>query len=117
MFQGFADPARLIVGQTGDKKTMDNIRKELYLDQPRWKQFLLYLNDVSPISIHSQKEIQAKDLQGVFAGGDWKLGLKFPYLRRSYQTRKDVWDILIEALPGTLLLAVSAMLIATVAGV
>src|ERR1019366_3134489 len=28
IFQAFADPARLIVGQTGDKKTMDNIRKE-----------------------------------------------------------------------------------------
>ena len=54
MFQGFADPARLIVGQTGDKKTMENIRKELYLDQPKWKQFVLYLNDVSPIAIHSK---------------------------------------------------------------
>ena len=39
IFQAFADPARLIVGQTGDKKTMDNIRKELYLDQPKWKQY------------------------------------------------------------------------------
>ena len=29
IFQAFADPARLIAGQTGDKKTMDNIRKEL----------------------------------------------------------------------------------------
>ncbi|MEO7768899.1 MAG: ABC transporter permease, partial [Ferruginibacter sp.] len=37
MFQGFGDPARMIVGQTGDKKTMDNIRRDLYLDQPKWK--------------------------------------------------------------------------------
>ena len=36
MFQAFGDPARLIVGQTGDKKTMDNIRKDLHLDQPKW---------------------------------------------------------------------------------
>ena len=63
IFQAFADPARLIVGQTGDKKTMDNIRKELYLDQPKWKQFLLYLNDVSPIAIHSKKEIKDKKRQ------------------------------------------------------
>jgi peptide/nickel transport system permease protein len=41
MFQGFGDPARMIMGQTGDKKTMDNIRKDLYLDQPKWKQFVL----------------------------------------------------------------------------
>jgi peptide/nickel transport system permease protein len=43
MFQGFGDPARMIMGQTGDKKTMENIRKDLYLDQPKWKQFFLHL--------------------------------------------------------------------------
>ena len=117
MFQGFADPARLIAGQTGDKKTMDNIRKELYLDQPKWKQFILYLNDVSPISIYSQQDITDKKLRGWFIGGDTKLGIKLPYLRRSYQTKKDVAEVLMEALPGTMLLAIAAMLFATVIGV
>ncbi|MDB5222110.1 MAG: transporter permease [Chitinophagaceae bacterium] len=117
MFQGFADPARLIVGQTGDKKTMDNIRKELYLDQPKWKQFVLYLNDVSPIAIHSTQEIKDKKLRGFFIGGEKKLGLKVPYLRRSYQTKKDVIDVLMEALPGTLMLAIAAMIFATIIGV
>jgi peptide/nickel transport system permease protein len=45
------------------------------------------------------------------------VGLKWPYLRRSYQTKKDVWEILMEALPGTIILAISAMIIATVLGV
>jgi peptide/nickel transport system permease protein len=117
MFQGFADPARLIVGQTGDKKTMDNIRKELYLDQPKWKQFILYLNDVSPIAIHSKTEIENKKLRGFFIGGEKKLALKVPYLRRSYQTKKDVIDVLMEALPGTLMLAIAAMIFATIIGV
>jgi peptide/nickel transport system permease protein len=117
MFQGFADPARLIVGQTGDKKTMDNIRKELYLDQPKWKQFFLYLNDVSPIGIHSKEEIENKKLRGFFIGGEKKIGLKLPYLRRSYQTKKDVVDVLMEALPGTLMLAFAAMIFATIIGV
>lgn len=117
MFQGFADPARLIVGQTGDKKTMENIRKELYLDQPKWKQFVLYLNDVSPIAIHSKEEIQNKKLRGFFIGGEKKLGIKIPYLRRSYQTKKDVIDVLMEALPGTLMLAIAAMIFATIIGV
>ena len=63
LFQGFGDPSRLVMGQTGDLATQQNIRKELYLDKPRWKQFLLYLNDVSPISIYSEKEIEAKDFQ------------------------------------------------------
>ena len=117
IFQAFADPARLIVGQTGDKKTMDNIRKELYLDQPKWKQFLLYVNDVSPVSIATKKEIEEKKLHGFFIGGNTKAGIKVPYLRRSYQTKKDVIDILLEALPGTLLLAFAAMLFATVTGI
>lgn len=117
MFQGFGDPARMIVGQTGDKKTMDNIRKDLYLDQPKWKQFVLYLNDVSPISIHSKEDIEKKQLRGWFIGGDTKFGLKIPYLRKSYQTKKEVGQVLTEALPGTLILAFAAMLFATVVGI
>ena len=117
MFQGFGDPARLILGQTGDKKTMENIRKDLYLDQPKWKQFFLYLNDVSPLSVHSKADIEKKGLHGLFVGGDIKVGLKVPYLRKSYQTKKNVGSVLMEALPGTLLLAVAAMLFATIVGI
>jgi len=117
MFQGLGDPARMIVGQTGDKKTMDNIRKDLYLDQPKWKQFILYLNDVSPICIHTKEDIQKKQLNGIFIGGDTKFGLKIPYLRRSYQTKREVLTVLMEALPGTLMLALVAMIFATVIGV
>ncbi|MEP7163690.1 MAG: ABC transporter permease [Ferruginibacter sp.] len=117
MFQGFGDPARLIVGQTGDKKTMDNIRKELHLDQPKWKQFILYFNDVSPLSIHDEAEIEQKKLQGIFIGGKTRFALKFPYLGRSYQTKKDVNSVLMDALPGTLVLAFAAMLFACIVGI
>ena len=117
MFQGFGDPARMVMGQSGDSATIANIKKELYFDQPKWKQFLLYVNDVSPIAIHSTKEIEKKQLQGFFIGGEKKLSFKIPYLRKSYLTKKDVWDVLMEALPGTLLLAFAAMVIATVLGI
>jgi peptide/nickel transport system permease protein len=117
VFQGFGDPSRLVMGQRADAATQENIRKELYLDQPKWKQFLFYMNDVSPVSIYSSEDITAKNLQGIFIGGHTKLALKVPYLRRSYQTKKDVWSILMEALPGTLLLALAAMMIATVIGI
>ena len=117
MFQGFGDPARLIVGQTGDKKTLDNIRKDLYLDQPKWKQFLLYVNDVSPIAIHSSEDIKKKNLKGFFFGGDKKLGLKIPYLRKSYQTKQDTTAVLAEALPATLILAFTAMVFACFFGI
>ena len=117
LFQGFGDPSRLVMGQTGDAATQANIRKELYLDQPKWKQFLYYINDVSPLSIHSSKEIKEKKLKGIFIGGDHKVGLKVPYLRKSYQTKKEVGSVLTEALPGTLILALAAMFIAVVIGV
>ena len=117
MFQGFGDPAKLIVGQTGDKKTIDNIRKDLYLDQPKWKQFFLYLNDVSPLCLHTTADIKKKELKGIFLGGNTKIGLKIPYLRKSYQSKKNVASILLEALPGTLLLAITAMFFAVTIGI
>jgi peptide/nickel transport system permease protein len=117
LFQGFGDPSRLIMGQTADAATQQNIRKELNLDQPKWKQFVTYTNDVSPIAIHSDEEIRQKQLKGIFIGGSSKLAFKIPYLRRSYQSKRDVWDVLTEALPGTIILACAAMLIAILAGI
>lgn len=117
LFQGFGDPSRLVMGQTGDSTTQANIRKELYLDQPKWKQFIYYLNDVSPVSFYNQQEIKEKNLKGIFIGGKNKLVLKLPYLRKSYQTRREVGKILMEALPGTLMLAIAAMIIAVGIGI
>ena len=117
LFQGFGDPTRLVMGQTADAATQQNIRKELNLDEPKWKQFLTYINDVSPIAIHTKEEIIQKKLKGIFIGGERKLAIKVPYLRRSYQSKRDVWDVLIEALPGTIVLAISAMLIAIIFGI
>lgn len=117
LFQGFGDPSRLVMGQSGDSATQANIRKELYLDQPKWKQFILYLNDVSPICFHSKEEIKNKKLKGLFIGGNKKFGFKIPYLRKSYQTKRPVWNVLMQALPGTLMLAVAAMFIAMLIGI
>lgn len=117
LFQGFGDPSRLVMGQRADAATQENIRKELYLDQPKWKQFINYLNDISPLAIHSRADIEKKQLKGIFIGGETAFAIKVPYLRRSYQTKKEVWATLMEALPGTMLLAFSAMLIAVVLGI
>jgi peptide/nickel transport system permease protein len=117
LFQGIGDPSRLVMGQSGDSATQAGIRKELYLDQPKWKQFILYLNDVSPLCIYNKEDIQKKDLKGFFIGGNTKFGIKAPYLRRSYQSKREVGTILMEALPGTLLLALAAMIIAVLVGI
>ncbi|MEO7924651.1 MAG: ABC transporter permease [Chitinophagaceae bacterium] len=123
LFQGFGDPSRIVAGQSSDSATQANIRKELYLinekgeNIPRFKQFLYYLNDVSPVCFHSKADITNKKLKGIFIGGEKKFGLKVPYLRKSYQTKRPVWNVLMQALPGTLMLAIAAMFIAVVIGI
>lgn len=117
LFQGFGDPSRLVMGQTGDAKTQENIRKELYLDLPKWKQLLYYVNDVSPLSIYSKQEIKDKGIKGFFVGGEKKVGIKIPYLRKSYQSKREVGSILMQALPGTIILAVAAMVFAVIIGI
>ncbi len=117
LFQGIGDPARMMLGQTGDSATLNNIRRDLYLDQPGYKQFLYYVNDISPVGLHTKKEIKEKPLHGIFIGGEKKIGLKIPYLRRSYQSKKEVLLILGDVLPGTLVLATAAMIIAIIIGI
>lgn len=123
LFQGMGDPARMAMGQSGDAKTLRTIQQEMYLIDPAggaipvWKQFIYYLNDVSPIAVHDRSEINQKGLRGIFIGKETVFAIKWPYLRRSFQTKRPVNELLLSALPGTLLLAISAMLIAIAVGV
>ncbi|GAB4092044.1 ABC transporter permease [Flaviaesturariibacter terrae] len=116
LFQGFGDPARLVLGQTGNAATEAAIRKELFLDESKPRQFLHYLNDISPVSVYSREDWTRREVGGLAIGGDRCLVLKTPYLRRSYQTKRPVGEMLLAALPGTLLLAFMAMLIAVLLG-
>lgn len=117
LFQGFGDPARMTLGQSGDARTLQNVRRDLGLDQPKWKQFVDYLNDLSPLCVYRPGAVGRKELKGWFTGGSLAWGIKWPYLGRSYQTRKPVGDVLMEALPGTLVLTVAAMLLAVALGI
>lgn len=115
-----ADTARLTMGQRTDAKTMENIRKELYLDKPVYLQFFLYLNDLSPIGIHgiSQEEQEKYQYVALFSvGHEKKVVLKAPYLRRSYQTKKEVSAMLLDAFPGTLILASFSIVVAAFLGI
>lgn len=47
------DPARMMLDQKEDPEQLAQIRKNLGLDQPVWKQYMYYLNDLSPISFHN----------------------------------------------------------------
>lgn len=113
------DPARLTMGQRSDKATVENARREMNLDKPLLTRYVLFLNDLSPIGWHGG-DSAARQKYGYIAllpAGEQCLALKWPYMGRSYYTKRNVADVLGEALPGTIILALSAMLIATFFGI
>lgn len=113
------DPARMTMGQRADLQSLDAVRKEFGLDKSKPVQFLLYLNDLSPISYQENtKEQQVKyHYVELIPLGKNLIALKRPYLRRSYQTKREVTTILSETVPNTFILAATAMVFATLIGV
>lgn len=113
------DAARLTLGQRADVESVEAVRKELGLDQPKWKQLMMYFKEVSPISVEAntvEAQEKFKYLPIISVSKESVLVLKKPYLRRSYQTKRDVWDILMEAMPQTILLAIASILLACIIG-
>jgi peptide/nickel transport system permease protein len=113
------DPARMTLGQRSDVSSLEAVRKEFGLDRSRPVQFLLYLNDLSPVGLHENTAVDQEKYhyQKLIPLGNDVLALKWPYLRRSYQTKRDVMTILKETVPNTFVLALTAMIFATLLGV
>lgn len=114
------DPARMTQGQRADVQSLQAVRKEFGLDKPVPVQFLYYINDLSPLGIHlntPQERQKYRYVSLMHISNQKVLALKWPYLRRSYQTSKDVASLLMEVVPNTLILATTAMLFAIVIGV
>jgi peptide/nickel transport system permease protein len=113
------DPATLLAGQRSDLATKAAITADLGLDQPLPTRLLGYLNDVSPLGLHPRDSAGVARYGGLtlLPLGAKALVLKKPYLRRSFQSNKDVLRILLDYFPGTLWLALAAMLLASVVGV
>ncbi|MDV7185982.1 ABC transporter permease [Lutibacter sp. TH_r2] len=119
------DPAQMMLDQREDSEQLENIRKKYGFDQPVSTQYLYYLNDLSPISIHSTKEDNYTFLDSskytyteLFSVGSKITVLKYPYLRKSFQkTDKNVSEVIKETLPNTAILAVSAIVIAICIGI
>src|SRR3569833_150860 len=114
------DPARMTQGQRADVQSLQAIRKEFGLDKPVPVQFAYYLNDLSPIGLHADNAEERERYHYVKLLGvssDKVIALKWPYLRRSYQTHKEVAKLLIEVIPNTLVLATTAMIFAIIIGV
>jgi ABC-type dipeptide/oligopeptide/nickel transport system permease component len=82
------DPVQDMVGERADAETIARLRKDLHLDEPLPKQFILYAG-------------------GVLRGD----------LGKSYITQRPIIEDIRERFPKTLLLAGTAMLLASILGI
>jgi len=115
----------MMMGQNEDSEQLAIVKKKYGFDKPISTQYLYYLNDLLPISCHSNHpedytflsagKYKAKTL---FSLGNTTTVLKLPYLRESFAKQgKRVSQVLSETLPNTFFLAVSAITIAIVLGI
>lgn len=121
------DPARMMLGQRADQASIDAINKDLGRDKPLTVQFLMYLNDLSPISVHDAEDKTHYLYLNSDKYSSWVklfplpgtkvVVVKFPYLRRSYITKRKVSDIIIETIPETAVLAFSSITFGAILGI
>jgi len=115
-----------MLGQRADIASVETIRKDLGLDKPLVVQYVNFLNDVSPVSFHNTEDAASywyldpakyTPYLKLISFGGTGIVLKMPYLRKSYQTKRDVTSIIATAFPQTLLLAMASMIFACIIGI
>ncbi|MBO3116285.1 ABC transporter permease [Winogradskyella sp. DF17] len=119
------DPAKMMLGQNQTAEQVAAVKKKYGFDKPITTQYLYYLNDLSPISLHAINPENYTSLKSnkyyakhLFTLGQTGVALKTPYLRESFTKQgKKVTEVIGETLPNTFVLAVSAIVIAIILGV
>ena len=114
-----------MLGQNQTAEQVEAVKKKYGFDQPLGTQYLYYLNDLSPISFHSNSSDDYTYLRDnkynaaeLFTIGNTSTVLKTPYLRESFTKQgKKVTEVIGETIPNTFVLAVSAIIIAIVLGI
>ena len=119
------DPASLSGGQNTNQDIVENFNKEWGLEQSIPKRYVLFLNDISPVSIHNTANDESlifydqekyDGLKFISISASLCLFIKYPYLKRSYINNRNVSSIISEKLFGTAILAFSAILFASIVG-
>ena len=118
------DPAQMMLGQNEDQTQLAIVKQKYGFDQPVLTQYLYYLNDLSPLSFHSNSHLDYTYLeshpysfQALIKTTKTTLVLKYPYLRTSFTKQgKKVSQILKETLPNTIVLAVASICVALILG-
>jgi peptide/nickel transport system permease protein len=115
----------MMLDQREDSEQLERIQKKYGFDKPLTTQYFYYLNDVSPLSIHSNNKENFTFLKKgkysykkLFSVGEISLVLKYPYLRESFQKNgKKVSEVILETLPNTAILALFSISIAIFLGI
>ncbi|MFM2376547.1 MAG: hypothetical protein RLZZ165_1644 [Bacteroidota bacterium] len=116
IFNLLGSPAEAMTSENTDAATRQAIEQAYRLDRSLFVQYLYYLNDLSPIGMVDHFEKDASEIHHwrLFGLGTGKcMGLKLPWLRRSFQNNRMVTERLVEHLPGTVILSVAALVFAT----
>tara|TARA_A100001011_G_C14311539_1_gene845845 strand:- start:2226 stop:3299 length:1074 start_codon:yes stop_codon:yes gene_type:complete len=119
------DPAQMMMGQNERSEQLAMVKKKYGFDLPISRQYLLYLNDLSPISIHSTNESKLSYFTTnkycafpIIENKSYVLAIKWPYLRTSYHKRgKKVSTVIADTFFNTFILAVASISIAIILGV
>jgi peptide/nickel transport system permease protein len=119
------DPARMMLDKREDSNQLVIIKKKYGFDRSLGEQYALYLNDVSPLSLHHNAPNSFTSLSTgkyqftqLFSIADYTLVFKVPYLRESFvRTGTPVSIIVLETFKNTLVLASSSIVIALFIGV
>ena len=118
------DPARMMLGQNDDLEQLNIIKKKYAFDKPLSKQYILYLNDLFPVSFHSNNTnsytfFEKTKYKGfkILRFDSYSVCLKQPFLRTSFVNQgKNVSEIIYQTLPNTIVLATSSIIIAVIFG-
>jgi peptide/nickel transport system permease protein len=119
------DPAKMMLGQNQTAEQVEAVKQKYGFDKPLGTQFLYYLNDLSPVSFHSNTtedytylRLNKYSATELFTVGNTTTVIKAPYLRESFTKQgKKVTDVIGETIPNTFVLAVSAIVIAIILGI
>ena len=117
--------ARMTLGQRADMASVEAIEKEFRLNLPLYQRMIYYFNDLAPISFNNLEDTDAPSYlnpdevsyTALFSIGKISVVAKLPYLGKSLQTRRAVSEMIRENIFPTFMLAVSAMIIASIFGI
>jgi len=118
------DPARMMLDKREDANQLAVIKQKYAFDRTVGEQYILYLNDVLPLSIHYNSTTAFTSLLSgkyqyskLFSISDYTLVFKVPYLRESFVRKgTPVSSILANTFKNTFVLAISSIGIALFLG-